>query len=320
MRTPSFQPSMPLCLLSAALLAACGGGASDAVDAALSSDTATAYSANSTVISGDAGSALDTTLLTTQQLAALGASSAGREQPQAVSAGPIACPGGGSATLQINGGTLQSQLNGQLDAGEIYQLAYTDCKGALGQAALNGSVTMTVNSASSTAASVSLATSNLSVALPRGTVMYNGTATVQRSVVTAGSGSVVTTQFASPSLSVVTQFNARQSSFTLSGVDITRQAVFAGGILQSTSYNGTHTLSAVLPNASFSYTVATQGGVSYSANGAPLQGAWQITLPRSRITITIANGSATITIDEGKDGSIDRTFTVPVSRLETDAG
>ena len=282
MRTPSFTPSLPLCLLSTALLTACGGGASDAADAALSSDTATSYGANATVISGDAGSALDTTLLTTQQLAVLSASSAGREQPQAVSAGPIACPGGGSASLQISGGTLQSQLNGQLDAGEIYQVGYTDCKGALGQAALNGSVTMTVNSASSTAAAVTLATSNLSVTLPRGVVAYAGTATVQRGVVTDASGSVVTTQFATPSLSVVTQFNARQSSFTLSDVNITRQAMFVGGILQSTSYNGAHTLSATLPNASFSYTVATQGGVSYSANGTPLQGAWQITLPRSR--------------------------------------
>jgi hypothetical protein len=119
---------------------------------------------------------------------------------------------------------------------------------------------------------------------------------------------------------VVTQFNARQSSFLLSDVNITRQATWAGGVLQGVTYNGTHTLSATLPNASFSYTVATQGSVSYSGGGTPLQGAWLITLPRNLITITVAGGMATIAIDAGKDGSIDRTFTVPVGQLDANAG
>lgn len=321
MRTNLNMSSLPLCLLSAALLAACGGGGSaGSTDTALSSDTATTYSANATAIGGDTSSALDTALLTTQQLAAVGVTASAREQPQALSTGPLACPGGGLATLQISGGTPSSQLNRQLDVGEVYQVDYTECRGALGQAALNGSVTMTVNSASSSGASVTLASTNLSVSLPRGVVTYNGSATVQRSVVADAAGSVVTTQLTTPSLSVTTQFNARSSTFILSDMNITRQATWAGGVLQGVSYSGTHTLSASLPNASFSYIVATQGSASYSGTGTPLQGTWQITLPRNLITITVSGGTATIAIDEGKDGSIDRSFTVPVGQLDANAG
>ena len=86
----------------------------------------------------------------------------------------------------------------------------------------------------------------------------------------------------------------------------------------SSSYNGSHTLSAVLPNLSYSYDVATNGG--FNANGVPNLGSWVITLPRRTITISINGASATIAVDDGNNGSIDRSFTVPVAQLGSDAG
>ena len=89
---------------------------------------------------------------------------------------------------------------------------------------------------------------------------------------------------------------------------------------QSSTLNGTHTLSATLPNGAFSYTVATQGTVTYSAAGLPTSGAWSITLPNALVNVSVANAVATITVDDGKDGTIDRTFTIPVPNLQTNAG
>jgi hypothetical protein len=123
-----------------------------------------------------------------------------------------------------------------------------------------------------------------------------------------------------PNLAVATQFNARNANFTLGNVDLMRVATFASGVLQSTTYDGTHTLAAVLPNLSYSYSVATQGGASFDANGVPTQGGWTVALPRRTLTISVAGGSASISIDDGADGSIDRSFSVPVARLGSDAG
>jgi hypothetical protein len=75
-----------------------------------------------------------------------------------------------------------------------------------------------------------------------------------------------------------------------------------------------------LPNGSARYTVATQGSATYGPTGLPIAGTWTITLPHAAVGLAIANAFATITVDQGKDGTIDRSVTVPVSRLASDAG
>lgn len=326
------SPTLPLMLLCAAALAACGGGSDDA-DSSTSADTATSYAANATLIAGDAGSALDESVVAAQAVVATQAGTsvpagaresamgAPTEGVQAVVNVPVTCAGGGSATLTITGGTASSLLNGQLDAGEVYQIVFASCKGSGSAATVNGTLAMTVLSASGSDLSIATTATDLSVTLPRGTVTLNGSTTRQvSSSAGAGGTTVLTSRFVSPNITLATHFNARSSSFTLSGVDITRQSTWLNGVLQSSSINGTHTLSASLPNGSFSYTVATQGGVSYAASGLPTAGAWTITLPLTRVGVSIANAVATITVDDGKDGTIDRTFTVPIGRLESDAG
>jgi hypothetical protein len=325
----SKTPAFCLTLLCAAALTACGGGGGDGRDGSTSADAATGYSANGTLIADDATDVLDTGVQTAQAVVsaqAAAASEGGRATAQSATATGVTnslvnCAGGGTATLTITGGTAASQLNGQLDTGEVYQLVYAGCRRATGVAALTGTLTMTVVSATATELSLTHETTGLSAALPRGTVTLSGsTAHSVSSAAGANGATVVTNHFSTPSLTLATQFNARQSTFTLSAVDITRTSTWLNGVPQGSSMNGTHTLSATLPNGAFSYTVATQGDVTYSATGVPTAGAWSITLPRTLVTVTIGSGSATITVDDGKDGTIDRTFTIPVANLPPAAG
>lgn len=332
MRRPAIapQPAFILTLLCAAALTACGGGGdSGSDDSAADADTAAA--ANATLVAGDATAALDTAVLaaqavvSTQAAPAATALSASGETPgaqaTAVADVAVACPGGGGATLTLTGGSAASLLNGQFDAGEVYTLVYADCRGALGAAALNGTLGLTVQAATATELALDLTAGDLSVALPRGSVTLNGSTSHALNSSTGADGlTLLSSRFTSPGLTLATRFNARSSSFTLSAVDIERQSTWLNGVLQSSSMAGTHTLSATLVNGAFSYTVATQGSVSYSGTGTPVSGAWAITLPVKQVNVSVGSGTATIEVDDGKDGTIDRTFIVTVGRLETEAG
>jgi hypothetical protein len=307
-------PRHAVTLLCTAALTACGGGGGGGIVAALATteQAAASYSANSSTIASDTSTALDTSVQTAQAVVAT--------QPSSVASVPVACPGGGTALLTITGGTAASVVNGVLDTGEVYQLVFTSCRGAVGAAAVTGTLSMTVQTASATALALALNTADLAVALPRGLVKLNGSVNRQLSSTTTGGATQFTSQLSIPSISVATQFNARSSVFTLSDVNIARQVTTLNGLPQSTSYNGTHTLAATLPNGAFSFTVSTQGNVSYSASGVPISGAWTLALPNTQITTSVNNVQATITIDEGKDGSIDKTFVTPVTTLMEDVG
>lgn len=183
---------------------------------------------------------------------------------------------------------------------------------------------MTMLSASGDSAngalSVTLTATRLALALARGGATLDGSVTRSFSVATAGDGSVhLTSHHTTPSLTPATRYNARSSTFVPSDTDITRTATLAGGVLQSSGVSGTHTVAAALPNASFGYTVATTGGAT-RADGTPTSGLWTITLPNTTITVSIAGTTATIALDRGKDGSIGRTFTVPVAQVLAQAG
>ena len=336
MRHPSLgNTTAPmLTLLCAAALTACGGGGDSTSSSPMTGgETATIYAANATMVASDATVALDAGVQTAQAVVSVQATAAATtsaKPPMATAQSATAtgltnaavnCPGGGTAMLTITGGTAESVLNGRLDTGEVYTLVYANCKGAAGAVALNGTLAMTVLSATATDLSLALVATNLSAALPRGTLTLEGSTAHSVSSTTGGNGTTqVTSHFSSPGLTLSTQFNARSSSFTLSAADITRQSTWLNGVLQSSSINGTHTLSATLPNASFTFTVSTQGGVTYATDGTPATGAWTITLPNTLVGVSIANAFATITVDDGKDGTIDRTFTVPIGTVRSAAG
>ena len=323
--------------LLVALLAGCGGGG-DAATATSPSDaiddpTATLYAADATQIGSDAFTTADGAVLAAQAVIGSGAGvSAGAdsavEKSSAVSlqaSSPLACPGGGSATVSITGGTPASRLNGQLDAGEVYSVVFAACSGAAGIGQIDGTLAMTVVSASGNSAngalSVSLTATRLALALPRGGATLDGSVTRAFGVATNADGSVhLTSRYTTPSLTLATRYGMRSSTFVLSNVDVTRTATLAGGALQSSGIGGNHTITATLPNASFGYTVATSGGATYSADGSPTSGLWTITLPNTTITVTVSGTTATVALDRGKDGTIDRSFTVPVAQLVALAG
>lgn len=337
-RSACFSSNAALLIASSlvtALLCACGGGsegASASGTASIDDATATTYAANATQIGSDTMDVADNAVLGAQALIAAGAglSSVGGDRSNAMGAKPEAasthaCPGSGSATVSISGGTPQSQANGKLDAGEVYDVSFAACAGAAGLATLDGTLEMTVVGATGDSANgsldVAMVATNLSLALPNGGAMLNGSTERRLTVSTDSDGTVhLSSHFTSPSLTLATHYRTRSSSFTLSNADIVRTATLVGGVLQSSTINGSHTLSATLPNASFSYSVATSGGTTYAADGAPTSGAWTITLPQTIVGVSIANGLATITIDYGKDGSVDRTITVPVPQLVDTAG
>jgi len=222
--------------------------------------------------------------------------------------------------MTISGASLLQELNGQLDAGEVYQLAFVDCRGAAKQAVLNGNVTMTVVKSSGVVTAVTLSTKTLNATLPRGMLSFIGSADVQRTVTLSDAGSEVTTRVTASSLTITTDFNSRTGNFTLSDVDLTRQASYSDAGLQSTSYDGTHSLAGTSAGQSFEYRVATQGGATYNANGIPTQGAWVITLPHHVVTTSVADGTATIAVAEGKEGTVDRSFSVSTVLLTAGAG
>ena len=327
-------PALALSVLAAALLAACGGGGSDG-RVGLDDATATMYAANAAQIGSDATGVADAGVLAAQAMVAAGAgvmASDDRMSAQATGAQPLGtstkpCPGGGSATVSITGGTPESEANGKLDTGEVYQVSYAACAGAAGLDQLDGTLAMTVLAASGDSAngalSLSTTATGLMLTTPRGTATLNGSTQRDYSVATDSDGTVhlgshlVTT----PSATLATNYNARASLFTLSATDIQRTATLVGGVLQSSTIMGTHTLAGVLPNATFSFTVATTGGVTtYGPDGRPTAGVWTITLPENIVAVTIANALATITIDHGKDGTIDRPITVTLPQLVGSAG
>ncbi|MBC7993644.1 MAG: hypothetical protein H7Z15_10420 [Rhizobacter sp.] len=301
--------ALPLSTLAAALLlTACGGGEDNTEDTTISSETAQSVSANGMVLSEDAANANAVVLSTTQAVVA------GGQASQA-----YACAGGGSALFTVSGGSVGSVVNGQLDEGETYSLQFTDCRGAAGAASVNGTMTLAVTTASVDAVSVNTSTQAIVVVLPRRTLTLNGSSTLARTVVTNGATVVTTQRWTSAQIALTSLRNARSSSLSLSNVDISRSATTTNGVLSGSSHTGTLTMALGGPNGSWTATLATQGIASYDANGVPLQGAWQMTLPHNRIGLQVGGGTATVTVDHGPDGTVDRSYTFSTSNLANEA-
>ena len=312
------------CAALAAGLIACGDGDSGSTES-VSNEAATTYAANAAVQSSDAADAVDVSLIaaetvvSTQAAAASSqatASSAERAGASAVASVPVSCPGGGSAVLSISGGTATSVLNGQLEAGEVYEIAFTDCAASNVAAAVNGKLQFTVISATEGALGASLVADDLTVTWPRGSMGLSGSLEAHRDSVFNDDGSTtLITQLSTHSLTLERQTPRRSGSLSVSALDMTRTSVWVGGALQSSSFQGGHTVNASGTRGSVSYTVSTLGSASYTADGTPSAGAWVLSLPDSLVSLTVGDDLATITVDEGKDGSIDRSFSLGVSDL-----
>jgi hypothetical protein len=313
------------CLL---MLCACGGGGdsgSSATSTSLSESDATSDSSNATQSGTDSATSIDAVYDTTAALAvSVAAPSSSNDLAHALSVSApitntvIACTGGGSATLTVTGGTLITQLNGTLDAGEHYSVTYAQCSGALGRAQLNGSVEMDITSVSSASTPVTAATitaTNLTVSLPLGSMTMNGSANVSRSATTSGAVTTTTSAISASGLTLATAFNGHTGSYALSNLSATRTVETTAGVTSGSQYSGHHTLSGTANGRGFSMTVATSGSVSYDASGVPISGTWTVVRPDATIATTVANGSVTLTVDDGSNGSIDHAWTFPTATL-----
>ncbi len=351
MTPQSTPPRLPLTSLATAaalacgvLLSACGGGGGDTPRSPTVTPTsqpdATADSANASSTGEGTASAIDSVIDTTSSLALsvqqpTDASASGRMQvlsakPSANPSDPpftnvtVDCAGGGTATLSITGGTLASEANGQLDAGEHYSVTYAQCSGHAGWAQLNGSVEVDVAAAghatSPATLAVNVTVTNLALSLPSGSATLNGTATASRSVVTANGTTTTTSHVTVPSATLATAFNARSGTFTLSSLDATRTLTSVNGTTTASQYDGHHTLSGTANGRTFSLNVSTTGNVNYDASGALVSGAWTVVRPNATIATTVANGVVIMTVDDGNDGTIDHTWTFTTAQLDAAAG
>jgi hypothetical protein len=265
-------------------------------------------SADSSAMASDGSDGAQAVLATTQAVVAGGSASQ-----------TVNCAGGGTAVFTVTGGSVSSVTNGVLDAGEVYSVTFNACRGSAGAVALTGSATLTVVTNGGGVLAVNTATQNLQVALPLRTLTYNGSSSLSQTVTSNGAATTTVNRWTSPRIEVRSVRNARTSTFTLSNVDLSRTFVQTGGVISARTASGSYSLDAVLPNASWSITVATQGAVSYDANGVPTQGAWTITLPNNIIGVTVVPGTLTVTVDFGANGSIDRTYVFSTTTIVNEA-
>jgi hypothetical protein len=330
MLTPHLYARACVTTVAAALLCACGGGSDPAADLSTSLDTATRYAANATEMGADAGASLDAAVLATQvvTLAQASAASAPGGLARALASPPqpganvlVNCPAGGTALLTLSGGTPSSLINGTFDAGEIYDLTFTRCKTGSGSPTLDGVFGLTVVSSVGGGQTLSLTATGLAATMPNGSVTLTGSATLIQTTSTNASGATVTGgQISATSLTLATQFNGRTGSFTVGALDLTRTITSVNGAQVSAALRGTHTLTTTVAGVAVSFAVATQGSVSYSLAGQPVSGSWTLTLPRTLVGVTLGGGDAVITVDDGKDGIVDRTVTIPLGNLQSAIG
>lgn len=305
---------LPLAAALLVLLPACGGGSSSddsapASGSPVSAEVARLAGANTAVIPTDSTAAVSATLATAEWVVGAGQMGA-----------TISCAGGGTAAYTVSGSNVLQLLNGRLDAGEHYSLVFSGCRSSTGSATVTGPMTLTVVSATGSDYTVDTATTQVVVALPQRTLTLDGSSRLAHSVVVAGDTSTTVDRWTSPSCSVVTAGLSWTSTFGLSDVDLIRTVTESDGQVTAASTTGTLTLTASVPNASFSLTLATQGAVGHDGSGTPTSGSWSITMPGNAITFSVAAGVGSIAVDYSADSLVDIIYTFPVSQLQADAG
>lgn len=302
-------------LMMTAILAACGGAGGEAASGeTVSSASASDMAADTAVVSSEAMVAADTTVLATEVVVAAQAGAS------AMASVPVSCPGGGSAVVSISGGSASSVLNGRFDAGETYAILFSSCQAQAGGAAVTGSADLTVQSLSGTEARLALELAALTVQLARGILTLDGALVWQGSHVTAGTTMTLTTGLSIDRLALTSAFGARTGTFELRNVNVSRQGTWIDGVPASSSMSGSYTIASSRPNASFETTVTTSGSTQYDADSVPASGVWNMAFTTWAMQMSVTGETVTLNIDQGKDGSIDKTYTTTRAGLAADAG
>lgn len=312
------------------LLAACGGG-DDADD--LPTDVAQGYAADGITMSVASTAAVDASADALESALAASATATGREQVLAAKVGPDAsasltadCATGGTVSWTVTGDAATIG-NGQFDAGETYSVVYNAC-GTAGGGSIDGSAAVTVTARSASLVAFTHQTTALTHITTNGSFVHDGSVTVSRSeAALAGGAREVTRRITSPGVTLTSRIGTvagtRTATYRLNSLDWTVSRSYSGaGELTGRAHQGSVSIVASTPrrpNATLDIT--SQGTLTLDGAGvATAEGSFTIVNERNRIRCVYGAGIATLTLDLGNDGTIDRTWVITLPRLVGDAG
>ena len=324
------RPLLPA-LAAALLLAACGGG-DDAED--LATEVAQGYAADAVTMSVAGTTTVDVSADVLEgAVATAAAAAAQREQLLAAQVGPTAsatltaaCPTGGSVSWTVTGDAATIG-NGQLDAGETFAVVYNAC-GSAGGGSIDGSATFTVTARSASLLAFTHTTNALTQTTTNGSFVHSGSVSVSRSeAALAGGGREVTRRVTSPGVTLQSRIGTvagtRVATYQLNALDWTVTRTYgSSNELTARRHQGSASLATSTPrrpNATLD--VTAEGTLTLDGAGvAAAEGSFTVVTARHRIRCVYGAGIATLTLDLGNDGSVDRTWVITLTRLAGDAG
>jgi hypothetical protein len=254
------------------------------------------------------------------QATALASTQTGDLRRQALAdAGPadatvsVTCAGGGSVAWTVTGGTTAQQINGQLDTGENYDIVYDQCVTAEGPT-LNGRAVLDVTLRSDTADDLQITADGLTAtAIGGASFVVNGDLRNQRTRTALDNGRSLTSRFTSNQLMLASTIGSRQANYTLQALDWTVTRVRDGaGQLTARSHEGSLQLAARTPRRpDATLEVATNGALQVAEDGYFAEGTLALSNALNSWTVTWSLPSTvTVAYDAGKDGTVNRSWTL----------
>jgi hypothetical protein len=274
--------------------------------------TSANYLAPTTVVASDALAAIEAVITSVNTAAAVSASQT------------VACSGGGTLTLNISG-TPEGLLNGQPDTGEVYALVFEQCLGSR-SGVINGQATLSFSYAANTAdgstttqsAVGTLSLSQLSVSSPvarqgqRLGVTLNGLVNFNRSQADSASNTVVNGRYSGQDVAVQVDASQGSTSLTIKSLAMTRQVTWAASKVQALVLSGAHSL---VTAAGRTLSTTIDGSLAYTSSGAPATGVWTMAAKKLALKVSVHDGQADVDVDALADGTVERSFTIPVAQL-----
>ncbi len=323
-----------LSTLAAAALAACGGGGADG-DEGLSNDEAQGYAADAATMPVTAGTGVSAATVTLQAAVASAGIAPAKtgdtalEAPgdaRALDTSPtttVPCALGGSVSWVASGLPLAQLLNRQLDAGETFDISYSNCATAITGVVLTGTARVVVHAADTTGFDLSTTATALTSTTPQGRFVLDGTWRHQLRVTTLATGGTErVNRLATPLATLSSTVGARQARYELRNMDWTTTDVWNGaGRPVSRSHNGTLDLFASTPRRpSATLQVATIGTLVIGSDGLADSGGFSVVVGGDKWSVTYAATTVTIALDLANNGSVDRTWTLPRLTFHGEAG